>query len=45
MGSTCSTHVNMRNSAECYLGNLKGIDRMGDPGVDGRIILKYILIF
>jgi hypothetical protein len=25
-----------------YRGNLREIDRLGDPGIDGRIILRWV---
>ena len=28
---------------ECWLGNLRESDDLGDPGIDGRIVLKWII--
>jgi hypothetical protein len=33
----------MRDSYRILVGNLKGRDHLGDLGIDGRIILKWIL--
>jgi hypothetical protein len=36
MGRTCSIH-------QVLLGNVKGKEPLGDPEVDGSLILKYLL--
>jgi hypothetical protein len=33
----------MRNTYRILIINLKGRDRLGNPGLDGRIIIKWIL--
>jgi hypothetical protein len=43
MGGTCSTHGEMRNSYNFFSENLTGIDHVEDLGIDGRIILEWIL--
>jgi len=44
MGGVCSTHRRDERSAyKISVGNLKGGDHSGDLGVDGKIILEWIL--
>jgi len=38
MGGACSAY-----GGEALWGNLKERDNWGDPGVDGRVILRWIL--
>jgi hypothetical protein len=35
-------HKERTMHAECYLGNLKATDNLGDLGTHGRIIVKLI---
>jgi len=41
MGEACSTHGERRIKG-FWWGNLKERDHLGNPGVDGRIILRWI---
>jgi len=43
MGGTCSTYGERRGGRiGSWWGNLREIDHLGDSGVDGRIILRWI---
>jgi hypothetical protein len=43
MGGACSTYGGKREvHTGFWWGDLKKGDHLGDPGVDGRIILKWI---
>jgi len=43
MGGTCSAHGGEERRIEGFGGgNLKETDHLGDSGVDGRIILRWI---
>jgi hypothetical protein len=42
MGGACSPYVGEEKRIQIWWGNLKEIDHFGDPGVDGRIILRWI---
>jgi hypothetical protein len=39
MGGACCPYG---GEERCIQGNLKEIDHFGDPGIDGRIILRWI---
>ena len=41
MGGACSTFGERRVVHRVLVGNLRGIDHLGDPGLDGRIILRW----
>jgi len=44
-GSACSSYVGEERCTQCLRGrwgNLRERDHLGDPGVDGRIILRWI---
>jgi len=41
MGGTCSAYAQRRGLYRVLLGNLKE-NHLGDPGVDGRIILRWV---
>jgi hypothetical protein len=43
MGGACSTHGGMKNSYRIFVENSEG-DYSEDLGIDGCIILKYILL-
>jgi hypothetical protein len=43
MGGACSAHGETRNAHRILLQSVKGRDHSKDLGVDGRIILKWIL--
>jgi len=42
-GGACSTYGGEEASAGFWWGNLRLRDHLGDPGLDGRIILRWIL--
>jgi len=42
MGEVCSAYGERRGVYRVLVGNLRERDRLGDPGVDGRIILRWI---
>jgi hypothetical protein len=42
MGRACSTYGGKRGADRFWCGDLREGDHLGDPGVDGRIILKWI---
>jgi hypothetical protein len=42
MGEECSSDWEGRGYTGFWWGNLRERDQWGDPGVDGRIILKWI---
>jgi hypothetical protein len=44
MDLNISTMWQSRGAYRVLLGNPEGKSHLGDPGVDGRIILKWILI-
>jgi hypothetical protein len=41
MGETCTTHGG--DDTRFWLGNLKGRDHSEDLGIDGKIILEWII--
>jgi len=42
MGETCSTYGGEQRCIQVYVGNLMEKDHLEDPGLDGRIILRWI---
>jgi hypothetical protein len=40
MGGACSTYGEGRGVYRAFMGNLRERDHLGDPGVDGSIILR-----
>jgi len=42
MGGACSAYGEKRGVYRVLVVNLRERDRLGDPGVDGRIILRWI---
>jgi hypothetical protein len=43
MGAACSTYGGKENCIQDFGGgNLREGDHLGEPGIDGRIILKWI---
>jgi hypothetical protein len=43
MGGTCSAYGERKGVYRGLKGQLKERDHLGDPGVDGKIILRWIL--
>jgi hypothetical protein len=43
IGRTCSTYGGRRGAYRVLVGKPEGRNHLEDPGVDGRIILKWIL--
>jgi hypothetical protein len=43
MGGACNTYGGNRGAYRILVGDLREGDHFGDPGVDGRIILKMAL--
>jgi hypothetical protein len=43
MGRECSTYGASRDAYRVLVGKPNGRNHLEDPGVDGRIILKWIL--
>jgi hypothetical protein len=43
MGRTCSTNGDRRDAYRALVGKPEGRNHLEDPGLDGRIILKWIL--
>jgi len=43
MGGACSTYGDRRVMYSVWWGNLRERDHLEDSGVDGRIILRWIL--
>jgi hypothetical protein len=44
MGGTCSTFGDVKSHTKFYLETLKRRDQLGDPGIDGGIILTWTLM-
>jgi hypothetical protein len=42
MGGVCRAYGEEKRLYRVLWGNLRDRDHLGDPGVDGRIILKWI---
>jgi len=42
MGGACSAYGERRGVYRVLVGKLEERDHLGDPGVDGRIILRWI---
>ena len=42
MGGACSAYGGEERCIEGFSGELRERDHLGDPGVDGRIILRWI---
>ena len=42
MGGSCCTYEEKRDVYRVLLGNLREGDLLEDPGIDGRIILRWI---
>jgi len=42
MGRACSAYGERRGVYRVLVGNLKDRDHLGSPGVDGRLILRWI---
>jgi len=42
MGRVCSTYGKRRGAYRVLVGNFRKIDHSKDPGIDGRIILRWI---
>jgi len=43
MGGACSTYGESRGVYRILLGNLRERDHLGDQGLDGRIIIRWII--
>jgi hypothetical protein len=43
MGGTCSAYGEKKGVYRVLKGQLKERDHLGDPGVNGKIILRWIL--
>ena len=42
MGGACSTYGGEEVHTRLWWGDLKKRDNFGDPGIDGRIILRWV---
>jgi hypothetical protein len=42
MGGACSTYEEKTGACRIWCGNLSEKENLGDPGVDGKIILRWI---
>jgi hypothetical protein len=42
MGRACDTYVGKERCLRIVVGRPEGRNHLGDPGVDGRIIIKWI---
>jgi hypothetical protein len=42
MGGTCSTYGERRGVYRVLVGKSEGKSHLEDPGVDGRVVLKWI---
>jgi len=42
MGGACSTCGEQRNLCRFFVGKTEKIDHWGDPGIDKKIILRWI---
>jgi hypothetical protein len=42
MGGACSVYGERRGVYRVLVGNMREGDSLGDPGVDGKIILRWI---
>jgi len=42
MGGACSTYDDNRRRHRVLVGNVREIDHLEDPGVDRRMILRWI---
>jgi hypothetical protein len=42
MGGACSAYGEERDVYRVFMGKLEGKNHWGDPGVDGRIIVRRI---
>jgi hypothetical protein len=42
MGGACSTYEGKEMHTGFWWGDLRAVNHLGDPGIDGRIILKCI---
>jgi hypothetical protein len=42
MGGACSTYGERRGLYRVLVGKPEGRDQLEDPGIDGRIILRWI---
>jgi hypothetical protein len=44
MGGACSTHDGMKKARKASFETLNKMDQWENPGVEGRIILKWMLV-
>jgi hypothetical protein len=44
MGGAYSTYGEEEKRMEFWWGNMRETDHLGDPGLDGRIILRWIFM-